>query len=173
MKNSILLAICGGIIYWQLFGFGGPDEVQIRSGGGFISAETGSSYFEFDQGDAVREPAMRVVSFEKTSGMLQQMGFVYSAALLRPDEYHAFEQLQASGQCPASFVTTTARQYLLMASDPAVRASLQRMVPQPGETVSFWGTALRFAMGEIRKVPLKSFTLGRAVAVDLSGFALE
>ena len=105
--------------------------------------------------------------------MLYDMGFAYAAALLPADEYRQFESLQAARRCPASFLNQHARKYMLMIADPKLRAEIADGRPRRGDSVRLHGTTLRYAMGEVRKMSLNSFSFGDIVPVYVESLSLE
>jgi hypothetical protein len=165
MKKLLALLLIAGLIYWKFFS--GPDisKVKIETGDGFVSAETKSTYFEYDLGGKQTSSEYRVVQIDRTSGLLLEMGFAYSASLLARNDYRAFEEIRKAGRCPASFLNGHARNYLLILGDPVQREAFAKAAAKAGDELQLKGRPLTFAMGEVRGRPMKSFNLGGATAL--------
>jgi len=174
MKTLLALLLLGALLYWRYAAPGGAGAaVKIAAGNGFVSAETDSTYFEFDISGPLQPEELRVVSFDRNSGVLQQMGFAYAAGFLTAADYQDFQNLTAAKRCPASYLNEHAKRYMLMIPDERLLGEIADAQLDTGDTVRIEGSVMRFAMGEVRGTPLSTFSFGGTVPLYVQQLRFE
>jgi len=148
-------------------------KVRIGIRRGYISAETPTSYAEFQYVGRAELGKLRLVNLLQADPLLQKMGFLYEAAYLSEDHYLDYDRRKPNATGRASFLRSRCRRFFLMIPDESTLELMSSPAPEPGDPLTLEGMTLRLSSARLAEMPLKSFDFGRASPVYVQALSLQ